>query len=147
MKMEHVVAADRSGVVTNVAVAVGDTVQLGDGLVVLDDAAVAGVSALPVVHAATEAAPGLRPDLADVIERHAMTTDARRPDAVARRRATGQRTARENVEDLCDPGTFVEYGSLVIAAQRRRRDVQELIERTPADGLVGGIGKVGGHPR
>jgi acetyl-CoA carboxylase carboxyltransferase component len=129
-----------------VAVAVGDTVQLGDGLVVLDDAAVAGVSALTVVHAATDAAPGLRPDLADVIERHAMTTDARRPDAVARRRATAQRTARENVEDLCDPGTFVEYGSLVIAAQRRRREVQDLIERTPADGLVGGIGRVNGHP-
>src|SRR5205823_11422230 len=59
---------------------------------------------------------------------------------------SGQRTARENVEDLCDPGTFVEYGSLVIAAQRRRREVQELIERTPADGLVAGIGRVDGHP-
>ncbi len=32
-----------------------------------------------------------------------MTLDAARPDAVARRRKTGQRTARENIDDLCDP--------------------------------------------
>jgi acetyl-CoA carboxylase carboxyltransferase component len=63
---------------------------------------------------------------------------------VERRRRTGQRTARENVEDLCEPDSFVEYGGLAIAAQRRRRPVQELIERTPADGLVAGIGRVNG---
>src|SRR5438034_303361 len=64
---------------------------------------------------------------------------------VVRRRATAQRTARENIADLCDPGSFVEYGPLVIAAQRRRRPVEELIERTPADGLVAGIGRVNGQ--
>src|SRR5207244_6241620 len=88
----------------------------------------------------------VRPDLAEVERRHEQTRDRARPDAVARRRKSGQRTARENVEDLCDPGTFVEYGPLVIAAQRRRRSVEELIERTPADGLLAGIGKVDGHP-
>jgi acetyl-CoA carboxylase carboxyltransferase component len=72
--------------------------------------------------------------------------DAARPEAVERRRRTGQRTARENVDDLCDPGSFVEYGPLVIAAQRRRRPVAELIERTPADGLVAGVGTVDGRP-
>src|SRR5262249_34833718 len=51
------------------------------------------------------------------------------------------RTARENVADLCDPGSFVEHGSLAIAAQRRRRPVDDLIARTPADGLVAGIGR------
>ena len=86
----------------------------------------------------------IRPDLAEALERHAMTLDAARPDAVARRVATQQRTARENVDDLCDPGSFVEYGSLVIAAQRRRRTLEDLIERTPADGLVAGIGRVNG---
>jgi acetyl-CoA carboxylase carboxyltransferase component len=84
----------------------------------------------------------VRPDLAAVVERHTTGLDDARPEAVARRRATGQRTARENVEDLCDPGTFVEYGPLVIAAQRRRRPVDELIARTPADGLVAGVGTV-----
>src|SRR5205807_6762615 len=84
-------------------------------------------------------------DLAEVLERHAVTGDDRRPDAVARRRSTGQRTARENVEDLCDPGSFVEYGPLVIAAQRRRRSVEDLVARTPADGLVAGIGTINGR--
>ena len=84
-------------------------------------------------------------DLAEVIERHDIGLDHRRPDAVARRRATGQRTARENVADLVDDGSFVEYAPLVVAAQRRRRSLEELIERTPADGLVGGIGTVDGR--
>src|SRR5919197_1408063 len=63
---------------------------------------------------------------------------------VERRHAAGRRTARENVEDLVDPGSFVEYGALAIAAQRRRREVAELLARTPADGLVAGIGRVNG---
>jgi acetyl-CoA carboxylase carboxyltransferase component len=61
---------------------------------------------------------------------------------VARRRATGQRTARENVADLFDEGSFVEYGALAVAAQRGRRTLADLIENTPADGVVAGIGTV-----
>jgi len=75
--------------------------------------------------------------------RHAIGLGRFRPDAV-RTRKTGQRTTRENIDDLCDPGTFIEYGPLVIAAQRRRRPVEELIEKTPADGMVAGIGSVNG---
>ena len=93
-----------------------------------------------------EAPEVVRADLRDVQERHRMGRDEARPEAVERRRSTGQRTARENVADLCDAGTFVEYGPLVIAAQRRRREVDELIERTPADGLVAGVGEVEGRP-
>ena len=89
---------------------------------------------------------GVRADLAEVVERHRIGLDPARPQAVERRRRTGQRSARENVDDLCDPGSFVEYGPLVIAAQRRRRDLQDLIERTPADGLVAGVGTVDGRP-
>jgi len=70
------------------------------------------------------------------------TRDGGRPEAVAGRHAKGYRTARENLEDLCDPGSFVEYGPLVIAAQRRRRPVEELIDRTPADGLICGLATV-----
>jgi len=129
-------------VVAEVAVAPGETVFPGDVLVRIDP------SAVPA--AAAEVAPsvdvgGERADLAEVVERHAVTGDERRPDAVARRRESGQRTARENVEDLCDPGSFIEYGPLVIAAQRRRRSVEDLVARTPADGLVAGIGTVNGH--
>jgi acetyl-CoA carboxylase carboxyltransferase component len=86
----------------------------------------------------------IRADLDEVLERHTAGFDEHRPEAVARRRRTGQRTARENVADLVDPGTFREYGPLVIAAQRRRRTLDDLIAKTPADGLVGGIGQVNG---
>ncbi|MEQ9123295.1 MAG: carboxyl transferase domain-containing protein, partial [Alphaproteobacteria bacterium] len=64
--------------------------------------------------------------------------------AVARRRKTGQRTVRENVEDLVDPGSFIEYGPLVVAAQRQRRGLEDLLTRSPADGLVTGVGRVNG---
>src|SRR4029077_3375301 len=86
----------------------------------------------------------VRADLAEVHERHEIGLDAARPDAVARRRKTRQRTARENIEDLCDPGTFVEYGPLVIAAQRRRRSIEDLVKNTPADGMIAGFGRVNG---
>ncbi|HEX5945370.1 MAG TPA: carboxyl transferase domain-containing protein [Acidimicrobiales bacterium] len=87
-----------------------------------------------------------REDLAEVVARHAVGLDAARPEVVARRHERGHRTARENVADLVDPGSFVEYGPLAIAAQRRRRPVDELIARTPADGLVAGVGTVDGRP-
>ena len=87
----------------------------------------------------------IRPDLAEVIQRHAFGLDENRPEAVAKRRKTGQRTARENIANLVDQGTLVEYGALVIAAQRRRRPIDELIQRTPADGMVAGVGRVNGE--
>ena len=86
----------------------------------------------------------LRPELEEVLRRQAATSDDARPDAVAKRRASGRRTARENVADLCDPESFVEYGSLALAAQRGRRSIDELIAKTPADGLVAGIGRING---
>src|SRR5262249_32992739 len=87
----------------------------------------------------------IRPDLAEVAERQALTLDTDRPEAVARRRKRGQRSERENVTDLCDPDTFIEYGSLVIAAQRQRRSLEDLVKNTPADGMIAGIGQVNGH--
>ena len=72
------------------------------------------------------------------------TLDAARPDAVQRRHALGLRTARENIDDLCDAGSFIEYGALAIAAQRTRRSHEELVRNTPADGMVTGIGSING---
>ena len=86
----------------------------------------------------------IRPELAEVIARHAFGLDENRPDAVAKRQKKNQRTARANVEDLCDTGGFVEYGALAIAAQRGRRSLDDLISKTPADGLIAGIGSVNG---
>ena len=59
-----------------------------------------------------------RPELDELHARRALTTDAARPDMVRKRHAQGRRTARENIADLCDAGSFVEYGALAIAAQR-----------------------------
>jgi acetyl-CoA carboxylase carboxyltransferase component len=86
-----------------------------------------------------------REDLAEVLARRALTGDAARPEAVKRRHDAGQRTARENIADLVDPGSFVEYGRFAIAAQRGRREVDDLIERTPADGLVAGTARINGE--
>jgi acetyl-CoA carboxylase carboxyltransferase component len=91
------------------------------------------------------AGSGERDDLAEVLSRRALTEDAARPDAVERRHAAGGRTARENLEDLVDPGSFVEYGRFAIAAQRGRRELEDLIARTPGDGLLGGTARVNGE--
>ena len=83
-----------------------------------------------------------RQDLAELLARRAKTLDDARPEAVERRHAAGGRTARENVEDLVEPGSFVEYGRFAIAPQRGRRELQDLIDRTPADGLIAGTARV-----
>ncbi|MFN3214965.1 MAG: carboxyl transferase domain-containing protein [Acidimicrobiales bacterium] len=143
MKMEHVVVAPEPGTVTAILVEAGTAVFEGHPLVAIEvmsdiertsDTTELGIADLDFI----------RPDLAEAIERHEIGLDHRRPDSVARRRRTGQRTARENLDDLVDPGTYIEYGPLVIAPQRRRRSVEDLIANTPADGLVAGIGSVNG---
>ena len=85
---------------------------------------------------------GEREDLAELRARRALTEDAARAEAVERRHATGARTARENIAELIDPGSFVEYGRYAIAAQRTRRELDELLTRTPADGLLAGTATV-----
>ena len=88
--------------------------------------------------------PEVRPDLAEVIARHSFGRDEQRPEVVAKRQKKNQRTARAYVDDLCDCGSFIEYGALAIAAQRSRRSEDDLIRRTPADGLIAGVGSVNG---
>ncbi|MFZ1980618.1 MAG: carboxyl transferase domain-containing protein [Smithella sp.] len=86
----------------------------------------------------------IRPELAEMIKRHSFGLDEKRPEAVAKRQQKKQRMARANVEDFCDTGSFIEYGALAIAAQRGRRSEEDLIRKTPADGLIAGIGSVNG---
>ncbi len=88
--------------------------------------------------------PSARPDLAETLRRRNLIRDESRSDVVAARHASGRRTARENLDDLCDPGSFVEYGGLAIAAQRGRRSADDLVTRTPADGLIAGTARVNG---
>lgn len=142
MKMEHVLLAPHAGRVGALSAVAGGYVVQGQPLLVLeavDDAADLGLQD----HTAHDP-DHIRADLQRVIDRHAFTLDAARPEAIAKRHAQGGRTARENIADLCDDGSFIEYGALAIAAQARRRSKEDLIANTPADGMVTGIGGING---
>ena len=139
MKMEHEIRASRSGIVRRLNVVAGDTIWEGHTLVILEETEVeAGDTSAEESVDLDE----IRPDLEQVLGRRALTRDEHRPEAVARRRKTGQLTTRENIANLVDPGTFVEYGPLVLAAQRSRRSEEELIVKSPADGMITGVGSV-----
>jgi acetyl/propionyl-CoA carboxylase alpha subunit/acetyl-CoA carboxylase carboxyltransferase component len=141
MKMEHVVSASGAGIVRAVLVQPGETVAEGAALILLEVQDCADIAEGEAVEVDLDE---IRPDLAEVIRRHAFTLDQNRPQAVARRRATGQRTARENIADLVDPGSFAEYGALTIAGRLGRNSREELIETTPADGLIMGVASING---
>lgn len=143
MKMEHELRAPRDGRVMAVLAKPGELLAEGDGLLRLGPAEHHAVAAATVAEAAVGRA--IRPELQELVDRQALLRDDARPEAVARRHAAGARTARENVADLCDAGSFVEYGAFAYAAQTKRRPVDELIRQTPADGMVTGIGQVGGQ--
>jgi len=139
MKMEHVAQAEVSGYVTHIAVEVGQAVFEGDPLLFLDEA---DVEHAGEADGGDDDEDAVRPDLAELWARRAQTRDEARPEAVARRRKAGRRMARENLADLCDPDSFMEYGSLVIAPQRRNRSLEDLAANTPADGLICGVATV-----
>jgi acetyl-CoA carboxylase carboxyltransferase component len=143
MKMEYEVLAHADAVVHSVEVTVGDAVEEGQVLVVLRADETVAAHAESTEQESKASAP--REDLEAVRARHALGFDDARPEAVARRREQGRRTARENLADLVDESTFVEYGPLLFAAQERRRPREELIARTPADGLIAGVGEVEGR--
>jgi len=143
MKMEVPLAAPRAGTVRAIRAAVGDVVAEGEPLIEL----------WPAADDVAPPAPPPPPDparpraaLQAVLDRHALTLDDARPQALARRRAAGGRSARENVADLLDAGSFTEYGALAVAAQRSRRSLDDLQRNTPADGLITGTGTIGGRP-
>ena len=82
----------------------------------------------------------LRPELEGLKARLDKTLDEVRAEAAAKRHAKGYRTARENLADLVDEGSFTEYGQLAVAAQRNRREYEDLQLNTAADAVITGIG-------
>ncbi|MEP9394415.1 carboxyl transferase domain-containing protein [Gordonia sp. VNK1] len=139
MKMEHVVSLPHPVEVRRVLGDPARAVPAGEALVVL-----AGVDGRTVAVEVDVIDPDeVREDLAEILRRHDVTRDDARPAAVAKRHAQGRRTARENLADLVDEGSFIEYGALALAAQRTRRSEEDLIANTPADGLVGGVATIG----
>ena len=162
MKMEHEVHAPAAVQVHELLCAAGEAVD--EGQVLWQAGPAPSMAAAPIANtpetiaisrdltpthgllnaqkADFDAAEVLRDDLQRVRERHAFTLDAARPEAMAKRHALRLRSARENIADLCDAGSFIEYGALAVAAQTRRRSADDLMRHTPADGMVTGIGSV-----
>ncbi|WP_417713519.1 carboxyl transferase domain-containing protein [Pseudophaeobacter arcticus] len=137
MKMQHEIRADESGVVTALHVSPGDELRGGEPLVSLEP----GEVSLRV----EQEEQGQRLEFSEFEARMGMLTDSSRPQAVAKRHQSGSRTARENIEDLFDPGSFSEYGALAVAAQRTKRPLAELQSRTQGDGIICGTGTVNGR--
>ena len=141
MKMEHEIGATATGVVSQVLVDVGDTVHEGSPLALIEEAELddnedSSDTEVDLDH--------IRADLAEVLERHAITLDDRRPDAVEKRRKTSQRTARENIDDLCDEGSFVEHGQLGLTPGTGL-PIEEVVRKFPTDGMITGVGSINGN--
>jgi acetyl/propionyl-CoA carboxylase alpha subunit/acetyl-CoA carboxylase carboxyltransferase component len=140
MKMQHVLSAPDAVRTVRALVAPGQVVGTGDPVLVFtrtgDSAGAADLATLDL--------DSERADLEEVRRRHLLTLDEGRPAAITKRHSQNRRTARENIADLVDSGTFVEYGALAVAAQRSRRTEDDLIANTPADGLVAGVARIGG---
>jgi acetyl-CoA carboxylase carboxyltransferase component len=156
MKMEHEVRAEAEGRVTELLFAEGDLVNTDDALLIcerithiargLEAENPYNTSVRPVADVATPMDPTApRADLQKLLARQAFTHDANRAVPIAKRHAQGLRSARENIADLCDAGSFTEYGALAVAAQRSRRTEEDLVQNTPADGMVTGLGQVNGQ--
>jgi acetyl-CoA carboxylase carboxyltransferase component len=137
MKMRHEIRAPHSGLISAVHIKPGDELQGGVPLITLEPAEVSVET--------TTSEEAERPDIAEYAARMALLDDTARADAVAKRHAQGYRTARENIEDLFDPGSFTEYGGLAVAAQRGTRSLDDLQARTQGDGIICGIGTVEGR--
>ncbi|MFY0408277.1 carboxyl transferase domain-containing protein [Solicola sp. PLA-1-18] len=141
MKMHHVLQAPADLVVGEPLVSRGAPVAVGDAVLTYDVRATADDDEEPEPDAEVDL-DLVRDDLARVLHRHEIGLDAARGRHVAAVHERGRRTARENIADLVDSGSFVEHGPLAVAAQRGRRSEEDLVENTPADGMVCGLATV-----
>ncbi len=142
MKMQHLVKTSVSGVVRLISAEIGEILFEGQPLMFIEPME----TDVAEFNDDKETGPDeIRPDLLEAISRRNITLDEARPEAVERRRKTGQRTARENIADLADPDSFIEYGGMTVAAQRNRLSMDQLLKKSPADGLIAGIGSINGR--
>lgn len=138
MKMQTLVTAPEDAVVTAVLVANGDTIQVGQMLFEIETTSAAPQS---TAQAAAEQ-PASDSLLEELQAQLAYSSDVMRADAVQRRHKKGYRSARENLADLCDKDSFVEYGQLAVAAQRERKDAESLKVETPGDAVITGLATI-----
>jgi len=142
MKMEIAVESSVAGEALEPKHSIGDSVNEGD--VIVKVRAAKELASVDVDESPVEHIEDTNESLTALNERLKMLQDEARPDAVARRRSRGQLTARECLDRLCDADSFREYGGLAVAAQRRTKKIEELIAKTPADGVITGVGSIEG---
>lgn len=82
---------------------------------------------------------GLKDEISDLERRREKAKEMGGKERVAKQHARGRLTARERVEKLLDPGSFLELGMLAHA------DIPELEELTAADGRICGAGTINGR--
>ena len=141
LKMEHILKSEVSGIVRELALEIGDTIFESTPIMFIEPQDVEGVYDSGESLDLDE----IRPDVAEVNHFHNLTRDESRVEATKKRHDAGKRTARENILDLCDEGSFFEYGPLVTAARYRNdtpEELEERVKRTAADAMVMGVGKV-----
>jgi len=141
MKMQHLIKSHLSGVVRHLPASVGETLNEGAPLLFIEPM---DIEATQGQVQETIDLNTIRPDLQETLDRYQIIMDEARPKAVKKRHSVGFRTARENVADLVDQDSFMEYGAFAVAAQRGQKTIDKLIEKSPADGLITGIGSVNG---
>ena len=138
MKMQTTLCAEVSGKVGQVFVKIDDECFVGMPLVDIhsDGANKTKTETMPTTHNTNQR-------LLDALRiRKALSLDEQRVVQQQKRHQKGYLTARENVQNLCPTESFMEYGQMAVAAQRLRRDYEDLKSATAADGVITGIGQI-----
>ena len=139
MKMESLIQSTCKGIVRQIKVEKGDIVKESQILLLIEKGEQGVQEGEQIVEWDDSY---IRPELQELQARKAFLYDEQRPKAVDKRRKKGKQTARENIAQLCEEDSFLEYGGLIVAAQRNRRSQEDLIQHTPADGIITGIGEI-----
>tara|TARA_B110000503_G_scaffold116051_1_gene174801 strand:+ start:10803 stop:12593 length:1791 start_codon:yes stop_codon:yes gene_type:complete len=142
MKMQTAILAPTAGIISALTVALGETVQAGQRLATLTAGAGQETPAQTPAEILDTVDVNAKSPLAHIYQQHSNTLDHHRQEAVAKRHSKGYRSARENLQDLCDENSFVEYGQLAVAAQRGRKSLDALRSETAADGVITGLATI-----
>ena len=138
MKMQTAITASVAGLITDIKVSAGQTIQEGQ----LICKVVESSQSSNVLYTQEPISDSVENALDQLNQQLAASLDSGRKKSIDKRHAKGYRTARENLRQLCDEGSFVEYGQLAVAAQRDRMSSEKLKAETAADGVITGLATI-----
>ena len=138
MKMQTAITASVAGLITDIKVSAGQTIQEGQ----LICKVVESSQSSNVLDTQEPISDSVENALDQLNQQLAASLDSGRKKSIDKRHAKGYRTARENLRQLCDEGSFVEYGQLAVAAQRDRMSSEKLKAETAADGVITGLATI-----